>query len=159
MADAQPSDGAKVSFPPPLVAVLSLLSGVAVGYVAPPPHITVDATLRIAAGTAIALLGVALAASARLHFIRTGQSVIPWKPTPELIFQGPYRFTRNPMYVGLTLMQAGIGVAVNNVWISLLAAVTLAIIHVIAVRPEEAYLSRKFGDPYRTYLTRVRRYF
>jgi protein-S-isoprenylcysteine O-methyltransferase Ste14 len=115
-------------------------------------------TLRIPIGIAIILAGVASAGSARMHFLRTGQSVIPWKPTPELIFQGPYRFTRNPMYVGLTLMQIGIGIAFDNLWISLLAAVTLAIIHVIAVRPEEAYLAQKFGDPYRQYLTRVRRY-
>ena len=158
MAQTQTSDGAKVRFPPPLVAILSLLLGVALQYSRPLARIPLAATARIAAGAVIVIAGLALAISARIHFIRTGQSVIPWKPTPELIFQGPYRFTRNPMYVGLTLMQTGLGVALNNLWVALLAAVTLAIIHLIAVRPEEAYLSQKFGDPYRQYLTRVRRY-
>ena len=157
MATTESIDGARVRFPPPLVAVLSLLLGVALSYVRPfpaPRH----AAVRIGVGVAFIAVGVALAASARLHFIRTGQSVIPWKPTPELIFRGPYRFTRNPMYVGLTAMQIGIGIAFDNLWISVLAVVTLAIIHVIAVVPEEAYLSQKFGEPYRQYLTRVRRY-
>ena len=158
MADTESPDGAKVRFPPPLVAVLSLLLGVALNLQFPIVSIPIPAMWRIALGVAIVIAGVVPAVAARIHFRRTGQSVIPWKPTPELIFQGPYRFTRNPMYVGLTLMQIGIGVALNNLWISLLAAVTLAIIHVIAVRPEEAYLSQKFGDPYRAYLTRVRRY-
>jgi protein-S-isoprenylcysteine O-methyltransferase Ste14 len=62
------------------------------------------------------------------------------------------------MYVGMTLLQIGIGVAANNLWISLFALAALAVVHVIAVRPEEKYLSEKFGEPYKAYLTRVRRY-
>jgi protein-S-isoprenylcysteine O-methyltransferase Ste14 len=62
------------------------------------------------------------------------------------------------LYVGITTVQVGIGIAFNLVWISLLAALSLATIHFIAVVPEEAYLSQKFGDSYRAYLTRVRRY-
>ena len=158
MATSDPVDGANVRFPPPLVPLLSILAGVALNREWPIASIPIGSTARIALGVVIVALGVASAMSARVFFVRTGQSVIPYKPTPELIFQGPYRFTRNPMYVGLTLMQIGIGIAMNNLWISLLAAATLAIIHVIAVRPEEAYLSRKFGEPYRQYLTRVRRY-
>src|ERR1051325_6975305 len=139
MATIEASDGAKVRFPPPLVAFLSTVLGVALNYARPIAGIPLGSTPRIALGIVIFLAGFASAMSARLYFIRTKQSVVPWTPTPELIFQGPYRFTRNPMYVGLTLMQVGIGIAVNVLWISLLAAATLAIIHVIAVRPEEAY--------------------
>jgi protein-S-isoprenylcysteine O-methyltransferase Ste14 len=60
--------------------------------------------LRIAAGVLILAGGVSLVVSARILFTRTGQNPIPWKPTPELILQGPYCFTRNPMYVGVTLL-------------------------------------------------------
>ena len=158
MAQTDSSDGAKVRFPPPLVAILSLLLGVALGYVRRMPPMPIAGAARIALGVAIIIAGIVPAAWARIHFIRTGQSVIPWKPTPELIFGGPYRYTRNPMYVGLALMQIGIGIAFDNLWIALLALVTLVIIHVIAVGPEEAYLAQKFGDPYRQYMTRVRRY-
>jgi protein-S-isoprenylcysteine O-methyltransferase Ste14 len=158
MATTDSSDGAKVRFPPPFVALLSILLGVALSYTVATPSIPLDRTVRIAIGVLLIVAGLVPIVAARLHFIRTGQSVMPWKPTPELIFAGPYRFTRNPMYVGLTVVQIGIGIAFDNLWISLLAAVTLAVIHVIAVRPEEAYLSAKFGEPYRNYLTRVRRY-
>ena len=104
-------------------------------------------------------IGAALPVSARLQFKRSGQSVRPWDPTPSLIFDGPYRFTRNPMYVGLTLFEIGLGLVLNNAWISALALPALATVHFMAVLPEERYLSGKFGDSYRDYLGRVRRYF
>ena len=128
------------------------------GYWVAAAPVPIDRTLRIAVGVLIAVAGVALAAWARIGFLRTGQSVMPWTPTPELIFQGPYRFTRNPMYVGMTLLTIGLGVALNNLWMSLFALPALLVVHAIAVLPEEKYLSEKFGDGYRTYLTRVRRY-
>ena len=149
---------ALVRFPPPLVYLLAALAGLAVGYWVAAAPVPIDRTLRIAVGVLIAVAGVALAAWARIGFLRTGQSVIPWTPTPELIFQGPYRFTRNPMYVGMTLLTIGLGVALNNLWMSLFALPALLVVHAIAVLPEERYLSEKFGDGYRTYLTRVRRY-
>jgi protein-S-isoprenylcysteine O-methyltransferase Ste14 len=119
----------------------------------------VDSAIRIGAGLLMIAAGIGFIAAARRHFVRTGQSPIPWKPTPELIFQGPYRLTRNPMYVGMTLIQVGFGVAVNNFWISVFALPALLIVHFIAVVPEERYLSEKFGQSYRDYLGSVRRYF
>jgi protein-S-isoprenylcysteine O-methyltransferase Ste14 len=62
------------------------------------------------------------------------------------------------MYVGLTLFQIGLGLLLNSVWVSALALLALAMVHFIAVLPEEKYLSEKFGDSYRNYLGRVRRY-
>ncbi|HUQ87092.1 MAG TPA: isoprenylcysteine carboxylmethyltransferase family protein [Vicinamibacterales bacterium] len=159
MADKNPGErGARVRFPPPLVFVAGLLAGVAIDRFVAAAPVPIDRSIRIAAGVIVALLGVALLVSSRLHFVRTGQSVIPWTPTPELIFQGPYRFTRNPMYVGMTLLLIGLGVAFNNLWMSAFALPALLVVHMIAVLPEEKYLSEKFGDGYRTYLARVRRY-
>ena len=157
MADAG-EGGARVRFPPPLVYLLAVLAGLAVGYWVAAAPVPIDRNLRITVGVLIVVAGVALAAWARIGFLRTGQSVIPWTPTPELIFQGPYRFTRNPMYVGMTLLTIGLGVALNNLWISLFALPALLVVHLIAVLPEEKYLAEKFGDGYRSYLSRVRRY-
>jgi len=95
---------------------------------------------------------------ARNLFVRTGQNPTPWTPSPELLLAGPYRFTRNPMYLGVTLFQLGLGLAVNNLWISLLAAPALLVVHFTAVLPEEKYLSEKFGEDYKAYLVKVRRY-
>ena len=159
MAEATSAErGARVRFPPPLVFLSGLLLGWAISrYVAPAP-IPIDRSIRLGLSAFIAVCGIGLLVSSRLHFIRTGQSVVPWKPTPELISMGPYRFTRNPMYVGMTLLQIGLGLALNNRWIIAFAVPALLIVHFIAVLPEEKYLSEKFGDSYRTYLTKVRRY-
>ena len=159
MAKTERGDGASVRFPPPLVFLIGLLLGFGLNRVAPLPAIPLDRTARIALGLIVIAAGIVPIAWARVHFVRTRQNPIPWKPTPELIFQGPYLYTRNPMYVGMTMLQVGLGIALNVIWGSLLAPLSLAIVHLIAVRPEEAYLSQKFGDPYRQYLTRVRRYF
>ena len=151
-------DGAKVRFPPPLVFLGAIVLGVTVQYKAMPLSLMFARGLRLAAAVLILACGVSLVASARILFKRTGQNPIPWKPTPELILQGPYRFTRNPMYVGVTLFVIGLGLAVNNLWISLFAAPALLVVHVIAVLPEERYLAAKFGDSYRSFLAQVRRY-
>jgi protein-S-isoprenylcysteine O-methyltransferase Ste14 len=150
--------GARVSFPPPVVFVSSILVGIACRYLAGPLAVPFERRLGLGAGILVMLAGVALIFSARVLFLRTGQSPIPWKPTPELIFQGPYRVTRNPMYVGATVIVLGLGLALDNLWISALALPALAVVHVIAVLPEERYLSETFGEPYVRYLKQVRRY-
>jgi protein-S-isoprenylcysteine O-methyltransferase Ste14 len=106
----------------------------------------------------IAIAGLMMVITARVWFKRTGQNPVPWKPSPELLVQGVYRRTRNPMYVGVTLFQLGLGVALDNLWISVLAPIGLVIVHFIAVRPEEAYLAEKFGESYLRYKASVRRY-
>jgi protein-S-isoprenylcysteine O-methyltransferase Ste14 len=157
----QPSSaerGANVRFPPPLIYVLWLLAGVGMYYGVAPTPVPVARTISVIFGLLIVAAGLAIVASARLHFVRTGQSPIPWKPSPELILQGPYKFTRNPMYVGLTVIELGLGVGFNNLWVAVFAPLALLTVHFVAVLPEEQYLSEKFGDSYKTYLTRVRRY-
>jgi len=150
--------GAEVKFPPPLVYVGFIVLGIIFRYalfpIAASGHLL---TYRLV-GAAVLCMGLFLINGARILFARSGQSPIPWKPTPELLFQGPYRFTRNPMYVGLTLIQFGLGLALNNLWISVLAPVSLLVVHFLAVLPEEKYLSEKFGDSYRAYTSQVRRY-
>jgi protein-S-isoprenylcysteine O-methyltransferase Ste14 len=91
-------------------------------------------------------------------FRRTGQDVKPWESTPEIISTGIYRFTRNPMYVSMALLQAGIGVALANGWVVLLVPVVSVVIYFIAIRHEEAYLEEKFGTVYTEYKSSVRRW-
>jgi protein-S-isoprenylcysteine O-methyltransferase Ste14 len=149
--------GANVHFPPPLVFVGFTLLGVMLRYtMGPIPFPATSWTSLV--GIAVLLAGITIIISARTLFTRTGQSPAPWKPTPELIFRGPYRLTRNPMYVGVTCVQMGLGVAVGNPWISLLAPVALLAVHFIAVLPEEKYLAENFGPSYQEYCARVRRY-
>ena len=150
--------GAQVRFPPPLVFLGCILLGVAFQYVVVPAPVPVGRASSTIGGILILMAGLGFIASARILFSRTGQNPIPWKPSPELILKGPYRFTRNPMYIGITLFELGLGLTVNNLWISSLAATALLTVHFIAVRPEERYLSDKFGESYKAYLAQVRRY-
>jgi protein-S-isoprenylcysteine O-methyltransferase Ste14 len=149
--------GARVRFPPPVVFLAALVAGGSL-QAGTPLQLPIESRIRIALGCILLLGGLALVASARLLFRRTGQSPVPWKPTPALIANGPYRFTRNPMYVGVTVFEIGLGIALDDAWISLLALAALVAVHFIAVRPEEAYLLEKFGEGYASYRRRVRRY-
>ena len=150
--------GAHVRFPPPLVFLGGILLGMALEYLVVPAPVPVDRAVSAIGGLLLLIVGLGFIASARILFKRTGQSPVPWKPSPALILNGPYRFTRNPMYFGITLFELGLGLAVNNLWISLFAVPALVTVHFVAVLPEERYLSEKFGERYKIYLAQVRRY-
>jgi len=113
---------------------------------------------RVPAGLLLVALGFALGGWAFVTMRRTHQDPDPRKPSPELIPGGPYRFTRNPMYVGMTLIQAGVGVALANLWILLLLPPTLWILRREVIEKEEAYLTRRFGESYTRYQRSVRRW-
>src|SRR5207247_4526818 len=112
---------------------------------------------RILLGWVFAGAGVGLAASAIVLFRRAGTSPVPIQPTTALVVRGPYRFTRNPMYVGLAALYAGVTLLINSLWPLPLLPVVLGVIRWAVIAREEAYLERKFGDAYRAYTTRVRR--
>jgi len=150
--------GAKVRFPPPLVYLISLLLGVAIRYAVGPLPVPGARYAALIASVAIVVAGLWVIADAWMLFRRTGQDPAPWKPSPELVLSGAYRFTRNPMYLGLMCIQVGLGLALSNLWICLLAGFSLLTVHFIAVLPEERYLAEKFGDSYQGYVGKVRRY-
>jgi protein-S-isoprenylcysteine O-methyltransferase Ste14 len=150
--------GADVRFPPPLVFLVAVLLGVVAQAAVTPLSLSLDGGIRLGAGLLLIACGLGLGVAAHVHFSRTGQHPAPWRPSPELILAGPYRWTRNPMYVGMTLVELGIGVAANNLWISILTLPALLMVHRIAVLPEERYLASRFGEPYAAFRARVRRY-
>ena len=93
-----------------------------------------------------------------LLFRRGGQSENPWKPTLHIVDRGPFRVTRNPMYLQMVLVCIGVAVALMNWWILVLTPVGGWFLQRLAILPEEAYLARKFGDTYLAYKRRVRRW-
>lgn len=88
----------------------------------------------------------------------TGQDENPWKPTPSIIESGPYRFSRNPMYLQIVIVCIGFAILLQNPWILLLTPLAAWVLYALAIRPEEAYLERKFGETYLAYKRRVRRW-
>ena len=154
-----PQGGAAVRVPPPLVFVLFLIVGMVLDHAVLALRFPLPRWLSLGAGALVLVAAVTLFAGAFRWFRATGQHPRPWLPSPSLIIEGPYRFTRNPIYVAMTLTQIALGLLLDNAWVVMLSPVSLSLVHFIAVRPEERYLADKFGDPYRQYLARVRRYF
>ena len=151
-------DGAAVRFPPPLIYLGSVLVGALLHALVLPLPLALSPGARAGVAGIMILSGLALMAGAIKLFRGTGQDLKPWEPTPEIISTGTYRFSRNPMYLGMALLQAGIGIALANGWIVVLVAPVLWLIYTIAIRPEEDYLEQKFGDAYAQYKASVRRW-
>jgi protein-S-isoprenylcysteine O-methyltransferase Ste14 len=152
-----PDDHADVRVLPPLLFVGSILAGALLRWLLP-FGFSAGGGARVALGVATIAAGLAAGAWTIVWMRRTHQDPDPRKPTPELILAGPFRWSRNPIYVGMALIQAGVGIALGNLWILLLLAPTLVILQRAVVAKEEAYLTGKFGDAYRGYCASVRRW-
>lgn len=155
--DTEANDGAAVRVPPPLVYIAAVAAGIGLQFIWPLP-IGLAGGARVALGLLIAIVGLPLLLGAFRLFRRTGQDPKPWLATPEIIRSGVYRFTRNPMYVSLALLQSAIGLGLGNLWILLLTPLACVVVQFTAIRHEEAYLERKFGDAYLDYKRSVRRW-
>ena len=152
------ADRAAVRFPPPFVFILTTVAGLALHARALPLPIGLPEPVRNFGVWGSLLFGAGFIVSALILFHRTGQDPEPWKSTPEIIFSGPYRWTRNPIYLGMALLQASVGLWRSNGWILLLLPLALIGVYLLAIRHEEAYLGSKFGKAYLDYKARVRRW-
>ena len=110
------------------------------------------------AGIPLVLFGLFLGGSAVAAQRRAGTPVNPTQPTQAIVQGGPYRFTRNPIYLGMALAYSGLALLLNAVWGLLLLPVMVIALDRGMIRGEEAYLERNFGEVYRQYKDRVRRW-
>jgi protein-S-isoprenylcysteine O-methyltransferase Ste14 len=149
-------DHAGVTIPPPFVYVAIFLAGAVIERAVPLPAVP-----RVIARPVAALLVLGWAilfgwSVTRFRASRT--SMLPVRPTTALVVNGPYRFTRNPMYVGLLLLYAATALWFAFVWPLLLLPLVVWAVRVYVIDREERYLQRKFGDEYRSYQAAVRRW-
>jgi protein-S-isoprenylcysteine O-methyltransferase Ste14 len=151
-------DGAAVRIPPPLIYLGAVVAGVLLHGLSLPARLALPLGARVAVTAVASLLGLFLIGGAIRLFTRTGQDPKPWEPTPEIVSTGVYRFTRNPMYLGMALLQIAIGVGLANAWILALVPLVLVLVYGTAIRHEETYLERKFGETYLGYKRSVRRW-
>jgi protein-S-isoprenylcysteine O-methyltransferase Ste14 len=156
---SEPRDAAAVRFPPPLIPLATILFGglldrvwpIDIGFELPAP-------VRYWVGGLVVACAMAIAGWAVAHFREAGQNELPWTPTTAIVGAGPYRFTRNPMYLGMVLLCIGAGILLVSEWILALTPVCAFALWGFAIRPEERYLEGKFGEDYRAYKRRVRRW-
>jgi protein-S-isoprenylcysteine O-methyltransferase Ste14 len=157
--DAPPSaDVAGVIAPPPLIYVGFLALGALLEALWPLPFPALSAAARYGLGGACALLGVGLAVTGARRFSAAGTNIPPTLPTTTLVVDGPYRWTRNPLYLAMALIYIGIAIAAGSLWTLGLLVPLLVVINQGVISREEHYLERKFGEPFRAYKARVRRW-
>ncbi len=149
-------DTAGVIAPPPVIYLAFLLIGF--GADALWPVVRLPQGPRYAAGSGAIALGLVLGFAAVRQFRRHNTSFKPHEPSTALITAGPYRYSRNPMYLALGLLYAGIGIAADGPWTLALLVPALVVMHYGVIIREERYLERKFPDAYRRYKSTVRRW-
>jgi protein-S-isoprenylcysteine O-methyltransferase Ste14 len=141
---------------PPVVYLLALLLGVGLNFLW--PLSLLPGWWGVITGILVIALGVAIMPPVVSRFRRAGTPFDPHKPASALITDGPYRFSRNPAYVALTLWYLGIGLVLNNAWVLLLAIPPVLVMDRWAIPREERHLEEKFGPEYIRYKACVRRW-
>jgi protein-S-isoprenylcysteine O-methyltransferase Ste14 len=152
------SDAAGVIALPPLVFIGFLVAAMVLEAVVPLPVLAAHALARYLAGTALAVCGFVMIGMGTLRFVAAGTNIPPNLPTTALVVDGIYTRTRNPLYLGTTLVYLGLSVAAGSFWAIVLLVPLLWVINVGVIAREERYLERKFGAAYRAYKGRVRRW-
>jgi protein-S-isoprenylcysteine O-methyltransferase Ste14 len=143
---------------PPFIFFGFLVVATVLEAVSPLPVLAEHAIVRYLAGAALAVCGFVMIGMGTRRFVAAGTNIPPNLPTTALVVEGIYARTRNPLYMGTTLVYLGLSVAAASLWAILLVVPLLWVINVGVIAREERYLERKFGDAYRAYKGRVRRW-
>lgn len=141
---------------PPLL----LLAGIAIGATLGariPLNIPVPAALQVA-GYFLIAVGLAFDFSAIWTMWRARTNILPHKPAGQLITSGPFRLSRNPIYVGNTITLAAMGFAFSNLWYTIAAAIMAVFVDRLAIRREEVHLAARFGRAWLDYSARTPRW-
>ena len=141
---------------PPLVYLTSLVTGALVQLARPFPFL--PATLAVPLGSSLVVVAIGLFSSSVANFRAARTPVPARKPTTTIVRTGPYRVSRNPIYLAFSLFQLGIAISVNSLWLVATLVGAVALIHYVVIPREEQYLTRRFGAEYLDYKRSVRRW-
>lgn len=151
-----------VYFPPPFYFVLGFLAGWLLHRLVPLPVPGANGIGGIvgmrAVGWLLIAVGVVLLVWAQITFRRHHTTVIPNRPASAMVTDGPYNFTRNPIYVSLALIYLGLALLTRMLWPIIVLPVVLVLITMLVIRREERYLADAFGAEYAEFRRRVRRW-
>ncbi len=144
--DRTNSDAPRVKIIPPVVYFIGIVVGLLVS-IWMPIDVVPDLVAWVLGGLLV-MCGAALTGSAISKFNAAGTTVRPDRAASTLVTTGPYKLTRNPMYLGLAFLYLGIAIADQSVWAIILLPIVLAVIQRWVIEPEEAFLERHFGAEY-----------
>ena len=151
-------DNPRVYIPPPLIYVFVFLLSFLIQEMIPLDRSFFYSAIAANLSIVLILCSIIFSVPAIIQFIRSKNSIVPLKPASSLQFRGIYALTRNPMYFGLLLLYAGIGIVKGNWWTIMLIPVVIILIQLLVIKKEEAYLERTFGEDYVNYRRQVRRW-
>jgi len=157
MTNANPSDNAGVRIPGPVVYLAFFLIALALEFAVRTPALLPNVVAWLI-GWLFAVASLFFVVPAMRSFLSVKTSMIPFRPASTLVTGGVYAVTRNPMYLSLLLFYAGLAIAFNLWWAIVLAPAVILAMDWLVIGKEEAYLQRRFGDDYRRYRERVRRW-
>lgn len=157
MATSSPADRdrAGVIAPPPLIFLAFLIAGIVVARKVLPP---VEVPYGVVIGAVLVAAALAFAIWAAMTMKRAGTHVDPYQPSTTIVTSGPFRWTRNPLYLSMTVSYIGLALIFHAVTAVILLPVALLVMVYGVIRREETYLQRKFGVEYSDYRRRVRRW-
>lgn len=156
----QVTDTSNVVIRPPLLFLIALATGLLADRWILPLDLVFGLRwwTRQWIGGAMIVLGMVAVVDCVRRFRRAGTQVDPLRPTSAIVDSGLYRYSRNPIYLGLSTIHLGVAVADNNAWLPILLVPVLLVLRYGVIAREEAYLERRFGPQYATYKARVRRW-
>ncbi len=154
--ETQANNHPRVAIPPPVIIGLPFAAGMLLQWLVPihfPPR-----AAGLVLGVPCGLFAIVLWVKAYTAFRRAGTSMLPSRRSRALIMHGPFAHSRNPFYLSLVLFYAGFSLGVSAAWSILLLPIAVLGLYFFAIIPEECYLEGKYGDAYRAYKARVRRW-
>ena len=152
------ADSAGVRFPPPLIFLGFLLAGYLIGQQVGPESLGLEINLRRGLAFVLVIMGLLIDGVAGASLRRHATAPEPWKPTTTLVQTGPFALSRNPIYLGFSLTYVGFALAMDSVVALGLVVPVVILIDRFVIGREEAYLERQFGETYRQYKQKVRRW-
>lgn len=152
------SKGPGVYIPPPLIYVLFFLAAIFLQRKIPFAAVFFHLFIMKIVGIALVVLSVYFLTRSLRQFFLTKNTVVLIKPASTLQTTGVYALTRNPMYLGLTLLYLAITCFIGNWWNLILFPFLVLVIQELVIKPEERYLQIEFGEEYKAYLKKTRRW-
>jgi protein-S-isoprenylcysteine O-methyltransferase Ste14 len=156
MSEATSSDNAGVLAPAPVFFIVAIVVGFVLERFVPTSLLAFPYALAV--GLFLIIVSVAFVLAAVVPLSRARTTFDARKPTTSIVTTGAFKFSRNPTYVSLALLQLGLAFVFQSVWLIVTGVVAVAFTHWGVVLREERYLEGKFGEEYRRYAMRVRRW-
>jgi protein-S-isoprenylcysteine O-methyltransferase Ste14 len=151
-----PEDHANVKIPPPVLLLIYIFATFLLNWLLPLPF--AFPSILVWVGYLLVLAGFGLPFSAASRFMRARTTLDPHGSTTEIVTSGPYRFSRNPIYLGFVLLLVGLSFAFRSYWGLILSPLLMLSLYQLVIKHEEAYLEKKFWNVYTSYKSRVRRW-